>query len=587
MSFLRELRYAARGLVRAPGFAVAVILTLGLGIGANASIFSVVRGVLLKPLPNRDESRLIYLRQSARGIGAENAYFSVPEVADLRGRLRTIPAIGEFSTMTFTAVGFGEPRELTAGLVDGGYFEVMGLRPVLGRLIGPQDDGPSAPGAVVLTHRFWTNQLRSDPSMLGKSVRLGTREATIVGVLQPSVSYPAETEIIANVVTSPHHMSAAMTSDREHRMTELFGRLAPGADLESAKAELVAAHGAIKASHAEAYDSRADFRIDAVPLRDQVTRGARTMLLILMAAAALVFVVACANAANLVLARTLSRQPEMAVRAALGASRGNLRRALLAECLLLSAGGALVGLLIAGPAVTLLARIASRFTVRAEDLTLDPMLPWVAAALSMVAAVVFAFIPRLPSADSTEGGLPLATSAARTTHAARGRQRAFAVAQIAASFVLLAGAGLLTRTLLALHATEPGFETGSVLAINVPVTTFGRSLDQVRLFYEDIRQRVSVLPGVTGVAVGSSVPWRDVDGFGGGFRVHRRRQSDRRGRRGSAGTISIRLAGVLSGSEHPAPCGPRVHRRRSGRGASAWSSSASRWRAACSRGRTS
>ncbi len=289
------------------------------------------------------------------------------------------------------------------------------------------------------------------------------------------------------------------------------------------------------------------------------------MLLILMAAAALVFVVACANAANLVLARTLSRQPEMAIRAALGASRGNLRGALLAECLLLSAGGALVGLLIAGPAVTLLARIASRVTVRAEDLTLDPMLPWVAAALSMVAAMVFAFIPRLPSADSTGGGLPLATSAARTTDAARGRQRAFAVAQIAASFVLLAGAGLLTRTLLALHATEPGFETGSVLAINVPVTTFGRSLDQVRLFYENIQQRVSALPGVTAVAVGSSVPWRDVDDFGGDFEFTVDGRGDRRGRRGSAGTISIRLARVLSGSEHPAPCGPRVHGRRSGR----------------------
>src|SRR5262245_16664716 len=253
MSFLHDLKVAARSLVRAKGLALTVILTLALGIGGNAAIFSLVRGVLLRPLGNRDEQRLIYVRQSSRGIGAENATFSVPEIRDLRERLKTVSALGEFSTITFTMVGLGEPRQIRAGVVDGSYFEVMGLRPVMGRLLTASDDGPNAAGAAVLTHRFWTTGLKADPDVLGKTVRLGSRSATIVGVLEPSVPYPAETELIANVVTSPHHLSATMVTGREHRMTELFGRLAPGASLEAARAELTAVHAGIVKEHPEAY----------------------------------------------------------------------------------------------------------------------------------------------------------------------------------------------------------------------------------------------------------------------------------------------------------------------------------------------
>src|SRR5207253_10491347 len=186
---------------------------------------------------------------SARGIGADNVAFSVPEIQDLRARVKTLSAFGDFSTIGFTMVGLGEPRVVRAGVVGGSYFDVMGLRPVRGRLLDARDDGPNAAGAAVLTYRFWTTDLNSDPSVLGKTIRLGTRSATIVGVLEPSVPYPAETELIANVVTSPHHLSATMVTGREHRMTELFGRLAPGADLESVRAELRAVHAAIVAAH--------------------------------------------------------------------------------------------------------------------------------------------------------------------------------------------------------------------------------------------------------------------------------------------------------------------------------------------------
>jgi len=514
--FLHDLRVALRSLARAKGLTITVALTLALGIGANAAIFSVVRGVLLRPLVNRDEDRLIYIRQSARGIGAENVTFSVPEIQDLRERVKTLNAFGDFSTIGFTMIGLGEPREVRAGVVGGSYFEVMGLRPALGRLLDAKDDGPNAAGAAVLTYRFWTTTLNSDPSVLGKVVRLGERSATIVGVLEPSVPYPAETEIIANVVTSPHHLSATMVTGRVHRMTELFGRLAPGVDLETARADLRLAHGTMVKEHPDAYSGKADFRIEAVRLRDQITSRARTVLLVLLASSALIFVIACSNVANLVLARTVRREGELAIRAALGATSGALRRTLLAETLLLGGAGAILGVLIARPMVSILARYISRFSVRALDLTVDSTLLWVGAALAVIAAVLLAFVPRLPSADAAHG-LGLSNGSLRITGGANRRLRVFAMTQIAASFVLLAGAGMLLKTLLALQATPSGFDTRQTLVLNVPVISYGRKPDQIAGFYKETMRRISELPGVDRVAVGAVVPWRDAGIFGPGF----------------------------------------------------------------------
>src|SRR5690349_17814342 len=263
MNFATDIRYAFRSLSRTKGLAITVILTLALGIGANAAIFSVVRGVLLRPLVNRDENRLIYIRQSAPGIGVENANFSVPEIQDLKASVKTISEFGDFSTIGFTMIGLGEPREVRAGVVGGSYFEVMGLHPVLGRLLDTHDDGPNAAGAAVLTYRFWTTTLHRDRSVIGKNVRLSTRTATIVGVLEPSVPYPADTEIIANVVTSPHHLSATMVTGRVHRMTELFGRLAPGVILEQVRTELRTVYANMVKDHPDAYSVHAQYQIDA------------------------------------------------------------------------------------------------------------------------------------------------------------------------------------------------------------------------------------------------------------------------------------------------------------------------------------
>ena len=513
---LQDLRFALRSLARAKGLFLTVVVTLALGIGANAAIFSVVRGVLLRPLINRDEGRLLYIRQSAPGIGRENATFSVPEIRDLRDRTKTLSAIGEFSTITFTMVGLGEPRQIRAGVVNGNYFEVMGLRPVMGRLLNEADDRPSAAGAAVLTHRFWTTGLHADATVIGQTVRLGTRSAVIVGVLEPSVPYPAETELIANVVTSPHHLSATMVTGREHRMTEIFGRLAPGAEIESAKTELRAIHGAIVKDHPEAYAAKSDFRIDAVHLRDQITARARTVLLVLLAASALIFVIACSNVANLILARTVRRESELALRAALGATTGMLRRTLLVESLLLCGTGAVLGVAIARPMVAVLARYASRFTVRALDLTLDASLVWVGVGLALAAAVLLAFVPGLPSADSTQR-VGLSGGGLRITGSTNRRLRALAVTQVAASFVLLAGAGMLLVTLVGLQAARPGFETARVLAVNIPVMSYGRTPEQIRGFYREVQRRLTSIAGVDRVAFGSTVPWRDSGGAGNAF----------------------------------------------------------------------
>ena len=519
MSFFRDLRFAFHSLMRSKGLATIVILTLALGIGANAAIFTLVRGVLLKPLVNRDENRLMYIRQSAPSMGDENTTFSVPEIKDIEGSVHSVSEFGDFSTMSFTMIGLGEPREVQGGVVGGTYFEVMGLRPVLGRLIGPQDDGPNAAGVVVLTYRFWSTVFKKDPDVIGKTVRLssiGDRSATVIGVLEPSVPYPADTEIIANVVTSPHHLSATMVTGRIHRMTELFGKLAPGATLDQARTELRTVYASMQKDHPEAYPDNGGYRIDARMLRDQITSGARTVLLVLLAASGLVFIIACSNVANLILARTVRREGELSIRAALGASTGALRRMLLAESLLLCGAGAAIALIIAQPLVTILARYASRFSVRALDLTVDSSLLWVGVALAVVAAVILAFVPRLPSA-SASNGMNLASGSVRISSSTSRRQRIFAVTQIAASFVLLAGASMLITTLIALQTTQTGVDTRHVLVVDVPALSYGKTPQQVLDFYKESIRRIDALPGVTETAFAVTAPWRDADNFGVGL----------------------------------------------------------------------
>ena len=512
MRFLRDLKFAARSLANAKALSGAVVLTLALGIGANAAMFALLRGVLLRPLVNRDENRLIYIRQIANG---RNATFSMPEIGDLSSRLTTLNSFGDFSTIGFTLVGLGEPRSVRAGVVGGSYFQTMGLRPVLGRLLDAHDDGPKAAGAVVLTYRFWSAALNRDPSVIGKTIKLGSfvdsRTATIVGVLEPCVPYPQDTEIIANVVTSSHHLSATMVTSRLHRMTDLFARLPEDSDLKTARAELESVYASIKHEHPEAYPAGADFHVTAVPLREELTSGARTVLLVLMTASLLVFVIACSNVANLILARSVRREHELAIRAALGAGRIDLRRLLLAESLVLCVSGAALGLMIAQPLLDLLARYASRYSVRALDLTIDSSMLWVGAGLALFASVLLAFIPRLPSfhgaqASVTSGGTRFAGTANR-------KLKVFALVQIAASFVLVTAAVAAVKTLLALESVRSRFDTRYTLAINVPVMHEGKTPEQIADYYREATRQIRQLPGVSNAAVALTVPWRDKGDF--------------------------------------------------------------------------
>jgi putative ABC transport system permease protein len=505
----RDIRFARRSLARAKGLSATVVVTLALGIGANAAIFSVVRAVLLRPLVNRDEDRLVYIRQSAPGIGEANTTFSVPEINDLKTRTTSIGAFGGFSIADFALTGIGgDPRMVHAGVVDGTFFDVMGLRPILGRLVDRHDDGPSAAGVAVLTNRFWKTALQSDPGVVGRTIRLGGRPATVIGVLEPSVPYPADTEIIANMVVSPHHMGALMNTNRVHRMTELFGRLAPGATIEQARAELTSVHTALMGEHPEAYSARAHMQISLTRLRDQITAPARTILLVLLGAAAVVFVIAVSNVANLILARSIRREGELAVRAALGAGTGALRRTLFAESLVLCGGGAVLGVFLSRPFVALVAQYAARFSVRAAGLTVDAGVVWTGAGLALAAAVLLAFVPRLPTSRAG-AGFGVAAGGLRVTPGARRRLRVFATTQIALSFVLLAGASMLVTSVIALERTKSGYDLGQVVVFDIPSPATGVTAGRPPDFYAEAVRRIERLPGVSGASAGVVVPWRD------------------------------------------------------------------------------
>jgi len=514
MSFLRDLRVAFHSLMRTQGLAITVILTLALGIGANAAIFTLVRGVLLKPLVNRDEDRLIYIRQSAPGTGDENTDFSVPEIQDLRASVKTVSAFGEFSTLEFTMIGLGEPRQVQAGVVSGDYFEVMGLHPVLGRLIGPQDDGPKAAGVVVLTYRFWTTSLRKDPGVLGKnaSPQLGPPGRSVchhhrrARTLRPlSARYgnhrqhrhqPAPPVCNHGHEPPPSHDGTLWPS-----RSRWHPRSSPRRVALRLRGHDQSAPGSIPAERGLPNQRQAASRTDHLGRPDRAAGAAGSV-----SAGLHHRVLQCGQ---LVLTRTVRREGELATRAALGASTGALRRMLLAESLLLCGAGAAVGVWSAQPLVAILARYASRFSVRALDLTVDSSLLWAGAALAVVAAVILAFVPRLPSAD-TSNGHGLSIGSARITGSTSRRQRIFAVTQIAASFVLLAGASAVVTTLIALQTAQTGLDMRHVLTINVPAMAYGKTPQQVVDFYKESIRRIDALPGVNKTAFGLSVPWRDV-----------------------------------------------------------------------------
>ena len=285
---LTDLRYAIRSLLRTPGFALAVILTLGLGIGANTAIFSVVRGVLLKPLPHRDGDRLVYLRQSINGPGGENILFSVPEILDFRNAAKTLGGIAEYSQMAYTLQGDADAVRINVGLVTGNYFNIMGLSPILGRTLQDGDDGTGVPPVMVLTRDYWMNRFGGDSAIVGKMVRVDGRNVEVVGVVQAAPTFPNRMDAIMNMVISEHHTSAMMVHGRTHRMTEMIARLAPGATVEQARSEVATIRQRVQNEFKESYDPGSGYRVSVIPFRQVLGERAKLTLYLLMGAAAFV-----------------------------------------------------------------------------------------------------------------------------------------------------------------------------------------------------------------------------------------------------------------------------------------------------------
>src|SRR5512134_933287 len=304
---LNDLRYAIRSLTRTPGFALAVVLTLGLGIGANTAIFSVVRGVLLRPLPHRDGERLVYLRQSINGPGGENILFSVPEILDFRNGSRTLQGIAEYSQMAYTLQGEDDAVRINVGLVTGNYFQIMGLSPILGRALNDGDDGTGVPPVMVLTHEYWQRRFGGDSAIIGKMVRVDGRNVEVVGVVQSAPTFPNRMDALLNMVISEHHTSAMMVHGRTHRMTEMIARLSPGATVEQARAEVAAVRARTQDEHPDAYDPGSNHRVNVIPFREVLGEKARLTLWLLMGAAAFVMIISVANVANLTVMRGVRR----------------------------------------------------------------------------------------------------------------------------------------------------------------------------------------------------------------------------------------------------------------------------------------
>jgi len=508
---ISNLRYAVRSLSRAPGFALTVILTLGLGIGANTAIFSVVRGVLLRPLPHRDGDRLLYVRQSIKGPGGEDINFSVPEINDFRTGAKSLGGIAEFSSMIYTLQGKQDAVRMNVGLVTGNYFKVMGLSAVVGRLLNEGDDGVNVPPVMVLSYDYWMKAFGGDRGIVGQHVRLGGKSVEVVGVVQSAPYFPRPADALLNLVMSEHHTSALMVQGRTHRMTQVIARLAPGATFDQAKTEVATVRARVQKEFPEAYDPGSEYKVTVIPFQQVLGEKAKLTLWLLMGAAAFVMIISCANVANLTLMRSVRREHELVVRAALGAGTRRLRQLLLAENLVLALAGAVLGLVIAVAGVKLLVAFAARYSPRANEIRLDGMVLSFTLLLSVIVAVLLSYAPKL----AKEGALAawVAAGVNRMSGGVRRQrlQRGLVVAQIAVSVILLTGAGLLTRTMLQLSEVKTGLNTEQILTMEVPFDYGARKDEDAKALFNRMRLELAALPGVTEVGVGSTVPLRATD----------------------------------------------------------------------------
>jgi putative ABC transport system permease protein len=507
-----DLRFGLRTLAKNRGFALLAIVTLGLGIGANTAIFSVIYGVLLKPLPYADSDRLVLIRQSAPLVGRADAGVSIKEYFTYRDQAADFDGLVEFHQMNFDLLKRGEPDRVSTGVVSPNFFHVLGIAPILGRSFTSDDDKPGAPAVLIISYSYWQQKFGADKNIVGQVFEMNDRPHTVVGVLPNVPHYPQENDVYMPTSACPFRAAAETRIGQNARVFSIlnvFGKLKPGVSRERASANLDVICRRFTADDTKAYRPGSGFTSTAVGVREELTRNARPMLLILLGTTGLVLLIACANVANLTLARLLRRDRELAVRAALGAGRGRLVRQLLTESTLLAAAGGLFGLVFATWTVGLLTTFVGRFTPRTGEIGIDLRVLLFTVAVSMITGLLFGTLPALASRVDLAGAMKQAGKGAGESRGRRRLQGTLIVAQVAVSVVLLVGAGLLLASFYRLQRVDPGYRGDRVMSAEL-FTNFSKypNVDTQLRFYLPIIERLESQPGVVSVAVTNAVPLR-------------------------------------------------------------------------------
>jgi predicted permease len=521
-NLLADARFAVRSLLKSPGFALATLFTLALGIGANTAIFSLIHGVLLESLPYRDGERLVVLEQSAPKAEVENLAFSIKEVYDYRDANKTLSGLVEHHSMTFTLLGREEPERVSTGVVSAEFFDVLGIAPLAGRTFRPEDDDLGAEPVLVLSNGYWQRAFGSDASVVGMALEMNDKTHTVVGVLPPIPQFPQEHDVYMPTSACPFRARAelAMNENRSSfRALTVFGRIHDGTNLDEVRADFQTLAKRFERDHPETYPDESGYAIDARPLQEALTSTARPMLFVLLATAALVLLIACANVANLAVARMMRRDRELALRASLGAGRARLLQQTLVESTLLSVAGGVLGLLLAYQGIGVLSAFIARFTPRAVSVDIDGAVLAFTLAVSLLTGVLVGILP----AFSTKPSLASALRAGSHATVERGRLRArglLIAGQVAIAVVLLVGAGLMLRSLVRLQQVNPGFRTEHIVLSRLsPNWSRYQNREDANRFFDALLARVRAIPGVESAAAASGRPLDGQPPFTNGFRI--------------------------------------------------------------------
>jgi putative ABC transport system permease protein len=499
--FAQDAGFALRMMRKNPGFTLAAVLTLALGIGANSAIFSVVNAVLLKPLPYEHGDRLIVIEQQAPRAGLWHQPFSVQEINDYRGQNSSLDGLVEYHNMNFILLGRSEPERVESGVVSWNFFDVFGVKPLFGRAFRSADEQPGAPAVLLLSYEYWIRSFGGDPTVVGKAFTMNDRIHTVIGVLPPVPQYPDENDVYMPTTACPFRSGKAMMENRSARMMSAFARLKPGVAVRQAQADLSRVAANLQKAYPNVYTSNLDYSIKTLALRDELTQNARPTMLVLPAAAGFVLLIACANVANLNLARMVRRERELAVRAAMGAGRVRMFRQLLTESFLLALIGGGLGLLLSWGGLNLLVDFAARFTPRAREIHMDGTVLLFTFLVAVITSLLSGTAPAPAARESLLGGL----KAGGHSTLGRGSQRMrslLIVTQVAVSFLLLIGAGLMLRSFLKLQHVDPGFQTDNVLTMRIGLNFVKYNTgDKQRAFFEQLLDKIESQPGVKNAAV--------------------------------------------------------------------------------------